>query len=464
MKVLFVNAPVIRSAASSPENGFAVSGFVFRREYQRVPGAWYVYRALHRMGLGQGVRYGVRAGSRWPWTAPHPCGAVHFPFTMAYATSYLRANGVDATLIDAVAEQEYSYEAFLARVRDAQADLVVVECSTPTIDLDGWIATRIAAFAEVALAGPHLTGATVGEVARQFPRVRYLLQGEYILSVLRLVRERRPGVYESEVVRELDALPPPSRGHRAASEYFDPSMPTPRPQLQIWASKGCPFKCTFCLWPQTMYGGRVSLRAPEKVAAEIRAAVAEHGYRSVFFDDDTFNLGTERVSRLCNELKAIGLPWTMMGRLDCSPDWLYDKMADSGCVGMRFGIESFDLEVLRNIEKGIERVDFRKTLEVITRRHPRLMIHLTMMKDLPGQTAESHAEDMAILAGLGYSTDDPSRSYQLAACAPFPGTKLHAQLVERFGADAVRDYRRYDGGADTVMSQLASPGKPRGGA
>jgi radical SAM superfamily enzyme YgiQ (UPF0313 family) len=456
MKVLLVNAPVIRSEGSSPENGFLPSGFVFRREYQRIPGAWRLYRALHQFGLGKGVRYGVRAGSRWPWTMDKPCGAVHFPFTMAYATSVLRAEGVDATLIDAVAEEEYSYEAFVRRVREERADVVVVECSTPTFDIDGWVATRIAEFTEVALAGPHLTAATVDEVARRYPRVRYLLKGEYVLSALRMARERRPGVYESEVVQDLDALPFPYRGHRDATAYFDPTMPTPRPQFQIWGSKGCPFKCTFCLWPQTMYGGRVALRTPGQIAAEIRAAVAEQGYRSVFFDDDTFNLGTERVSNLCDELRAIGLPWTMMGRLDCSPDWLYDKMVDSGCVGMRFGIESFDLDVLRNVEKGIERVDFRRTLEAITQRHPRLMIHLTMMKDLPGQTPASHAEDMAILAGLGYSTDDPARSFQLASCAPFPGTKLHAQMIAQFGEEAFRDYRRTDGGTDTVMTQLVT--------
>ncbi len=65
-----------------------------------------------------------------------------------------------------------------------------------------------------------------------------------------------------------------------------------------------------------------------------------------FFDDDTFNVGNERISRLCDELKAIGLPWAMMGRLDCSPLWLCkDGEFWSQAVGMRFGIETFDQQV-----------------------------------------------------------------------------------------------------------------------
>ena len=147
----------------------------------------------------------------------------------------------------------------------------------------------------------------------QCPHITYLLKGEYILSTLKMARSQQPGIYESEVVTDLDSIPFPFRDYRVSTKYFDPTMPTPRPQLQIYGSKGCPFKCTFCLWPQTMYQGKVALRKPEKIAEEIRYCVEKYGYQSIFFDDDTFNLGTERISRLCDELKQIGLPWTRWG-------------------------------------------------------------------------------------------------------------------------------------------------------
>ena len=208
------------------------------------------------------------------------------------------------------------------------------------------------------------------------------------------------------------------------------------------------------MWPQTMYEGRVSLRRPEKVAQEIRECVERYGFKSIFFDDDTFNLGTQRISKLCEELAVIGLPWTMMGRLDCSPDWLYDKMVDCGCVGMRFGIETFNLKVLENVNKGIERKDFLKTLEYITNKHPQLMIHLTMMKDLPQQTEEMYRRDMEILKKLGYNTHNVYRSYQLSSCSPFPGTQLYNDLAEEMGEEFLADYSHYDGGQDTIMKAM----------
>jgi len=230
-------------------------------------------------------------------------------------------------------------------------------------------------------------------------------------------------------------------------------MPTNRPQLQIYGSKGCPFRCSFCMWPHTMYQGKVTLRKPEKIAEEIKYCVNKFGYKSVFFDDDTFNLGTERISRLCDELKIIGLPWTMMGRLDCSPDWLYDKMVECGCVGMRFGIESFNHEVLKRINKGIERVDFKKTLEYLSKMYPSIYIHVTMMKNLPGQTEVIHMRDMEILHDLGFSMENIFRSYQLSSCAPFPGTKMHEDLVKD-GSTELQDYSRYDGYQETVMNEV----------
>jgi hypothetical protein len=77
-----------------------------------------------------------------------------------------------------------------------------------------------------------------------------------------------------------------------------------------------------------------------------------------------------------------------------------------------------------------------------------------MMKDLPGQTDEIHKRDMKILSDLGYSLDNIYRSYQLASCAPFPGTELYKNLADKIGEDQLQDYQIYDGFKDTIMKKL----------
>lgn len=454
MKIIFVNPPNIRSKDSTPQNDFKINKFIFKKGYKKIKGAGRVYSFLNKtLGLGEGVRYGVRAGSRWPWTMSKPHGGPPYPFFMGYAAAHLQANGFEVNILDAVAEEDYDYEVFLQDVKNQKADIVVIECATPTIDIDVWFANKVAEFNKVALAGPHLNESTVREIQDSNPKINFYLPGEYILSSLDMAESLKDGIYPTKVLRDVDSIPFAYRDYKSATKYYDPTMPTPRPQLQLYGSKGCPFKCTFCAWPQTMYFGNVALRKPVNIAEEIKEAVAAHGFKSLFFDDDTFNMGTKRISELCDYLKDIGLPWTMMGRLDISPDWLYDKMVESGCVGMRFGIETFNLEVLKNVEKGIERKDFKSTLEHITKKHPQLMIHITMMKDMPGQTEEDHENDMKIIKEMGYSTDNIYRSYQLSVCAPFPGTKLYEQMKDSLGEEKMKNYVSYDGGQNTVMSK-----------
>jgi len=455
MKVLFINPPNIRSATSTPENDFSIKEFIVPKHLSKIKWSEKFFKSLdYLFGIGNGVRYGVRAGSRWPFTMDQPTGYAPFPFFMGYAASNLKKHGFEVNILDAVAEIEYDYESFLNEVKSEKADIVILECSTPTIDIDVWFANKVAEFAKVALAGPHLNQSTVAEIMPNNPNISFFLLGEYIISSLIMVQSGKNGIYESEVLKDIDSYPHPFRDFKSATKYFEPTMPTPKPQLQLYGSKGCPFKCTFCSWPQTMYFGNVALRSPEDIAKEINNAVEKDDYKSILFDDDTFNLGTKRISKLCDYLKEINLPWTMMGRLDISPDWLYDKMVDSGCVGMRFGVETFNIDVLKNIEKGIERRDFKKTLEYICLTYPEVMIHITMMSDMPGQTAEDTEIDMKIIKEMGFSNDNILRTYQLSKCAPFPGTKLYEQMETKLDEATLKTYTLYDGGQDTIMKHL----------
>lgn len=457
MKVLLINPPNVRSENSKKENDFKISGFTMKPIYFKIPLLERVLKICNKyFGLGKGIRYGVRAGSRWPWTLPMPPGPVNYPFFMAYAGSNLKSLGHEVAIIDSIAEREIDYEKILNRIKKLKFDIVIVECSTPTIDIDLWFCSKIADcnVQNVVLAGPHLNKENVEKISIENPKITNFLLGEYILSTGDLVNNLSKKVFESRVLKDVDTIPFPYRDFNMAEMYYDPSMPTAKPQLQIYGSKGCPFKCTFCSWPQNMYAGSVALRAPEKIAEEIKESIKLHGYRSIFFDDDTFNLGTERISKLCDYLKEINLPWTMMGRLDVSPDWLYDKMVESGCVGMRFGIETFNLDVLKNVKKGIERKDFRGTLEHISTKYPDLMIHITMMKDMPGMTEEMHREDMDIISKMGFRENSIKRSYQLSRCVPFPGTELYRQMKEKYGEEKLEDYKKYDGGVDTVMKDF----------
>ncbi len=262
--------------------------------------------------------------------------------------------------------------------------------------------------------------------------VHAFIQGEYAITLKHALMGGGNQYYIGESILDLKKIAFPYRGHKEAAYNFDPSMPTRKPQLQIYGSKGCPFRCTFCSWPQLMYNRKVVLRSAEEINNEIDDAMKYHNFKSIFFDDDTFNLDTKRVSEISKMLSKYKLPWTWMGRLDCSPDWLYDQMIEDGCVGMRFGVETFALPPLKAIKKGLERIDFEDALRRLTKKHKDLMIHITMMKNMPMQTQADHERDMKIIKEMGFvsldNSSDSRRTYQLSDCEPFPGTELYDQV------------------------------------
>ena len=86
------------------------------------------------------------------------------------------------------------------------------------------------------------------------------------------------------------------------------------------ASRGCPFGCNFCLWPQTLFGGTIyRARGVKDCIAEMEFLIKEKGFKSVYFDDDTFNVGKKRMLEFSNEIIKRGLcktPWAIMARPD----------------------------------------------------------------------------------------------------------------------------------------------------
>ena len=75
MKVLFVNPPNIRSSTSTPENDFSIKEFIVPKYLSKIKWSEKFFNSLNYLfGIGNGVRYGVRAGSRWPFTMDQPTG------------------------------------------------------------------------------------------------------------------------------------------------------------------------------------------------------------------------------------------------------------------------------------------------------------------------------------------------------------------------------------------------------
>lgn len=419
--------------------------------------------------------YGVRAGSRWPHFEREGTCYMPFPFHMAYASATLKRAGHETTQVDGCAER-ISDEEFLARLKSFVPRVVVLEISTTSLDVDRAMVRKIRDLAGrdviIVWCGAHSWLADEPDVLTSDPEVDFFMRGEYEFTLLELVEalvagrsvEGIPGLLfrdaggrtvtnpQRKLLKNIDEYPWPDRDPLPMLKYFEADGILPGPNLQMWASRGCPFKCDFCVWPQFMYGGRnYRVRDERDIVAEVKHAADRFGMKSFYFDDDTFNIGKDRIAGYAQAFRdqGLNLPWGAMSRADTFDRRTLEIMVESGLRFIKYGVESGDQGLVDAMEKNLnlnrvrDAVKWAKELGVA--------IHLTFSFGHPGETWETARKTIDFMLEL--SPD----SLQMSLMQPFPGTALY-EKVKKDNLLVIHDLSKYDGYSTTpVRTETLSP-------
>jgi radical SAM superfamily enzyme YgiQ (UPF0313 family) len=386
-----------------------------------------------------------------------------FPFLLGYTAALLRDDGVDVEVIDACAER-IGPEEFQTRFEASGADVVVAEISTPSFhgDMRCFEGMRTAGFdGPILAAGLHkplydpsflegtslIDGALVGEyelTVRDFVRAACKPKD----AIPGLIWRGRDGIIDGgrkHSQEGLDEFPWPAREFFPMDCYHDLPGGIPGPSVQLWASRGCSFTCNFCAWPQILYGDNAyRTRDPHLVADEMIAMI-DSGYKSVYFDDDTFNLGKGRTAAIAAAFsdKGIDFPWAFMGRADTCDPKQYEALAATGLAAVKYGVESADSARLRQIGKNLDVARVRESVKTVHALG--IKVHLTFMFGLQGETLDT----MQRTLDLAYELDPDSAQFTVAV--PFPGSRLHEELKESGRLDGL-EFEDLDGYRTGVVS------------
>ena len=400
---------------------------------------------------------GVRAGSRWPstgfvYSSPgryHFSDYLPYPYFLGYAASYLRAKAeVEVRFRDSIALREADQD-YYRYLEFEHFDYVFIETSSPSWEHDQAIIHEIhrrCPQTRIVLTGP-LVAARAEDLMENHP-VYACIKGEYEKGSVRVVNGES-GILDFDLLTEteMNAAPFPYYDGLHAKRYWDgyPCGQIP-PHAQIWTSRGCPFRCIFCVWPATMTsndpdgtGDRlVRYYSPEYLEAFITELVERFNYRSIYFDDDTFNLGNRHVLAVCGVMRKIGLPWSAMCRVDTISLDTWKVMRESGCFGVKIGIESGNQWVLDNVVR--KNLDLQQAREVIGElKRLGFAVHGTFTLGLPGETPEQMAETQRLSETL------PFDSVQVSGTATIEGTPLdtlqrEGTLARYPGASIAEDF------------------------
>jgi anaerobic magnesium-protoporphyrin IX monomethyl ester cyclase len=403
---------------------------------------------------------GPNAGSRWPFTAPGTLGIyAPFPFWLAWAAQYVQSHGYDIDFYDGVALKHNSLQHTKEYFSKTKPNIVFYDIATPTYKLIDefaiWAKKEIGCIN--VYCGPHMK--VYAKDCIQDNHVDHCVIGEYDIPALKICQnpDIPKQIFTFDHLKNIDTLPNgnnflPYRPMNYIQNYYDPSMPTKPVQLTVCTSRGCPFKCTYCQWPNVINNGQYRARSAEMVIDEIQQIknILGSNLGSIFFDDDTWNLGKSRIEKICDGLKSINVPWTMMGRIDTSKPELYDRMVDSGCVGMRFGVETFNQELADNVKKNLNVETSFNNLKYLVTRFSGMEFHFTTMRNLPGEKSGSWQRDQELLKNLASIGAEHGNKvhWQISDCIPFPGTELWEELVSLGHSDSLLNFNLYDGSTE----------------
>ena len=374
-------------------------------------------------------------------------GALYYPLWLIYAAAYSRKCGHGVDFIDAPAkplDEAQTMERIAELSKPDEKVLFVLGTSTPSIKSDVAFGARLKDSYRnsfILLVGTHPT-ATAEETLGYDERIDAAAIGEYDYIVRELADAMDSGKPLTEVrglcirdgsgfartapmppIEDMDGIPFAAefiKGHLNERDYFFAAATWP--SIQIFTGRGCPCRCDFCVYPQTMHGHRYRARSPENVVAEFEYIAANFpDVKEVVIEDDTFTIDKRRLTAICTLL--IGkrlhrrLRWLCNARVNTLDLETMRLMRKAGCRLIIPGIESGSQRILDNIRKGTKVEQYLPYVR--NAKKAGLLVHACYMVGNQGETKETMRDTLALALKLNTDTA------QFFPLIPYPGTAAY---------------------------------------
>ncbi|HWD95228.1 MAG TPA: hopanoid biosynthesis associated radical SAM protein HpnJ [Acidimicrobiales bacterium] len=229
---------------------------------------------------------------------------------------------------------------------------------------------------------------------------------------------------DREILEDMDRLPFVTPVYKRDLRIEDYAIGyLLHPYVSLYTGRGCRSRCTFCLWPQTVGGHRYRTRSVAKVLEE--AALVRDLFptaKELFFDDDTFTDDRARAEEIARGLSRLGMTWSCNAKANVPRETL-EVLRDNGLRLLLVGYESGNQQVLNNIKKGLKVDRSRRFAQDC--RDLGITVHGTFILGLPGETKETIQET------IRFAREVNPHTIQVSVAAPYPGTELYAQAIER---------------------------------
>ena len=249
---------------------------------------------------------------------------------------------------------------------------------------------------------------------------------------------------ERQPVEDLDTLPFPAWDLIDMEAYFDAwgQLDSVAPGLRgvnITASRGCPFSCTFCQPVlDKIFGRKLRQRTPGSVVAELRMLKQLYDIEAYWFTDDTFTTNRRWVEAFCDAMEESGLEliFGCTTRANLIPEDMMQRLVGVGLRKIGIGLESATDHIREVLyQKGVSDDAVVETVHLAEKYGVQVLLFL--MLGAPDESRRDMLDTIRLAASL------PASEASFSLFVPIPGTAVYEKM-QTDGVEMSQNYLDYD--------------------
>lgn len=389
---------------------------------------------------------------------------VYPPIDLAYiATSLKKDSRIQVEIYDGAVSRIYSD--ILKRVTEYNPDVVIMNCTTPTLKNDKVLAEDIKEMKPdtiIAIFGSHASVRPKDIFMNKGQRtcVDYILQNEFEITAYEMCKAFMEKTKMNEVegitycdnsglihksvrkeITNLDVLGFPAR--ELLNNNFYKLQYSNDPYTIIQTSRGCPYSCIYCT-ATLLPNKKLAYRSTDSIIEEIKVVMNEYGIKNVMFSSDTFTASRQWVIELCQKIidNNIKLKWMANSRVDKLDLGMAQLMKKAGCWIVSLGIESANDNILKNAKKNTTVAQVEQALWVLKKAQIKTIGYFVF--GLPGENITT------INKTIRFARQSSVDYCYFYIATPFPGTELYRLSITNHWLKSKEWSRYFSGDADVI--------------
>lgn len=247
----------------------------------------------------------IRSGR---WTRKSRGNQQWYPIWLGYTTALLEREGFSTWLLDACAEGLTDAET-ITKISSYQPDIIVYYFTYDTLKKDVAFAEALSdkpLYEYLVLASPW--SYCVPNLLKTNNTLNLMTYGEFEYTILEIAQEKHPSNIRGLIWRneeneieindrrplvspqELDKIPFVTKAYFNNLNIRNYRQTSFRyPYIDLLGARGCPHRCTYCVWTKALQGGSsYRPRSIKNVISELQWIKTFHPeIKQVFFQDDT---------------------------------------------------------------------------------------------------------------------------------------------------------------------------------